>query len=213
MPKLTALIHVSNEALTLEQTLKSLRPCDEVLVISHDSQQEIAGIAKQHGAALKQAIVAVDNGAYVTDAHNDWILCLQPGESLSNELQASLEEWKKTDPGSTVGYMVGIRDKTSLGKRPHELRLRRIITCVPSKRKGKLERDCNRLAAIHPYHPSRTISLRTHLRQLFECVHLPHAAGPLRSCAPLGVPTVQGAYSRLRQYSGAELDSASWPLP
>ncbi len=65
----------------------------------------------------------MDNGVYVTDAHNDWILCLQPGESLSNELQASLEEWKKTDPGSTVGYMVGIRDKTSLGKRPPELRV------------------------------------------------------------------------------------------
>ncbi len=123
MPKLTALIHANNGALALEQTLQSLRPCDEVLVISHDSQHEIAGIAKQHGAALKQAIVGVDNGAYAIDASNDWILCLQPGESLSNELQTSLEEWKKIDPGTTVGYLVGIRDKDSPGKRPHELRL------------------------------------------------------------------------------------------
>src|SRR5713101_2815755 len=125
MPKLTALIHVSNETLALEQTLQSLRPCDAVLVISHDSQQEIAGIAKQHGAALKQAIVGVDNGAYVTDAHNDWILCLQPGESLSNELQASLEEWKKIDAGATFGYMVGIRQETSRGWRKRSRELRR----------------------------------------------------------------------------------------
>ena len=123
MPKLTALIHANNGALALEQTLKNLRPCDEVLVIDHESKQDTAKIAEQHRATYKQAIVGVDNGAYAIDASNDWILCLQPGESLSHELRNSLEEWKKTDPGATAGYLVGIRDKDSPGKRPHELRL------------------------------------------------------------------------------------------
>ncbi|HZR27484.1 MAG TPA: hypothetical protein VFA71_01785 [Terriglobales bacterium] len=125
MPKITALIHVPDKDRLLEQTLRTLRSCDEVLVIHHGSRKEVAEVARRRGATLKQAIPGVDEGAYAVDAHNPWVLCLLPGESLSKELEASLEHWKKTEPNGTVGYNIEIREQTSRGwrKRPRETRL------------------------------------------------------------------------------------------
>lgn len=125
MPKITALIHASDEAGPLEQTLETLRSCDEVLVVHHGSRKEVAEVARRHGATLKQAIPGVDEGAYAIDAHNPWVLCLLPGESMSKELEASLEHWKKTEPNGTAGYNIEIRKQTSgdWRSRPRETRL------------------------------------------------------------------------------------------
>ncbi len=102
MPKITALLHTHNDALRLGRALDSLRPCDEVLIIDDHSDDDTSRIAHENGAAVKASIPGVTRGAYAMDASHDWILCLLPNEALSEELEASLLEWKNQDPEETL---------------------------------------------------------------------------------------------------------------
>ncbi len=124
MPKITALIHSSNDAQRIRRALESLIPCDEVLVVDHDSKDDTAKIARDQGAKVKTAIMGVEDGAYVVDASNDWILCLLPSEALGPDLQASLSEWKDRDPGSAVGFLMNVREQTGNGWSSHGLEMR-----------------------------------------------------------------------------------------
>ena len=94
MLQITALLHSKNDAQRIGRALESLRPCDEVLVIDHDSEDETAKIARDHGAKVKKAIQGVEDGAYAMDASHDWVLCILPCEALSEGLEASLLSWK-----------------------------------------------------------------------------------------------------------------------
>ena len=93
MPKITALLHTHNDALRLGRALESLRPCDEVLVIDDCSEDDTSRVAREHGATFKSALPGVTFGAYATDASHDWILCLRPNETLSDDLEAALFDW------------------------------------------------------------------------------------------------------------------------
>lgn len=126
MPKISALIHAHNDAARLGRTLDSLRPCDEVLVIDSASEDDTQKIARDHGATVKQAIVGVEAGAYSIDTRHEWVLCLRPGEALSEALEASLREWESSDPDQdTPGYSFSVRENAG-GKWqacPPEMRL------------------------------------------------------------------------------------------
>jgi len=144
MPKLTALIHTHNDALRLGRALDSLRACDEVLVIDEGSEDGTEKVAREHGAVFKTAIPGVTPGAYAMDATHEWILCLRPDESLSDDLEAALFEWKEQEIGVDVTcYSVAIRRENSNGwqKLPPEVRLvnRRQINWI-----GKMppDQDC-----------------------------------------------------------------------
>lgn len=102
MPKITALLHTHNDALRLGRALDSLRPCDEVLIVDEHSDDDTTRVAHENGASVKGAIPGVSHGAYAMDASHDWILCLLPNEVLSEELEASLLEWKEQDPEETL---------------------------------------------------------------------------------------------------------------
>lgn len=102
MPKITALLHTHNDALRLGRALDSLRPCDEVLIIDDNSDDDTTRVAHENGASVKGAIPGVAQGAYAMDASHDWVLCLLPNEALSEELEASLLEWKQRDPEETL---------------------------------------------------------------------------------------------------------------
>ena len=120
MPKITALLHTHNDALRLGRALDSLRPCDEVLIIDDHSEDETERIAHENGASFKQSIPGVTPGAYAMDAANDWILCLLPSEALSDDLEASLQEWKAQDPEETLSCCkVSVREQND--GRWHEL--------------------------------------------------------------------------------------------
>ena len=126
MPKITALLHTHNDGLRLGRALDSLRPCDEVLVIDESSEDDTAKVARDHGALLKTAIAGVNAGVYAMDATHEWILCLRPNESLSDDLEAALFEWKQQEPAhGAVCYSVPIREENGSGwrKRPPEVRL------------------------------------------------------------------------------------------
>ncbi|HZP22890.1 MAG TPA: hypothetical protein VFB04_05550 [Terriglobales bacterium] len=126
MPKITALLHTHNDALRLGRALDSLRPCDEVLIIDQESEDDTERIAREHGANFKKAIPGVTSGAYAMDAVHEWILCLRPNESLSDDLEAALFEWKERedDPGVAC-YGVSVRQENGAGweKLPPEVRL------------------------------------------------------------------------------------------
>ena len=94
MLRITALLHTKNDAQRIGRALDSLRPCDEVLVIDHDSEDETVKIARDHGAKVKKAVPGVEDGTYALDAANDWVLCILPCEALSEGLEASLLSWK-----------------------------------------------------------------------------------------------------------------------
>ena len=116
MPKISALIHTLNDAQRLPRAIESLRSCDEVLVIDHGSEDKTETIARDHGAKVKTAIPGVEDGTYAVDAAHDWILCVQPSESLSEDLEASLLEWKRNDPGDEViGFRVKVREQNENG--------------------------------------------------------------------------------------------------
>jgi glycosyltransferase involved in cell wall biosynthesis len=52
MLRISALVHAKNDAQRIGRALESLRPCDEVLVIDHDSEDETVKIARDHGATV-----------------------------------------------------------------------------------------------------------------------------------------------------------------
>jgi hypothetical protein len=105
--------------------LDSLRPCDEVLVIAHGEEPATQKIAREHGATVKPGVAGVSSGVYLVDAAHDWILCIRPDEALSEALEASLFEWKETDPGDAIGFSVRVRQETASGWKqcPPETRL------------------------------------------------------------------------------------------
>jgi glycosyltransferase involved in cell wall biosynthesis len=126
MPKISALLHTHNDALRLGRALDSLRPCDEVLIIDQDSEDNTEKVAREHGATFKTAIAGVTSGAYAMDAAHEWILCLHCNEALSDELEAALIEWKEVEPEETlVCYSVPIRAENGSGweKQSPEVRL------------------------------------------------------------------------------------------
>jgi glycosyltransferase involved in cell wall biosynthesis len=94
MLRISALLHTKNDAQRIGRALDSLRPCDEVLVIDHDSEDETAKIARDHGAKVKKAVLGVEDGTYAMDATHNWVLCILPCEALSEGLEASLLSWK-----------------------------------------------------------------------------------------------------------------------
>lgn len=116
MPQITALIHICNDQLQLGRVLDSLRPCAEVVVVDHGSTDESLKIVRQHGARLIKGVQGVARAAYLQDAHNDWVLCLLPMESLAKELEASLSKWKETEPSpDQIGYNLRIREQNGAG--------------------------------------------------------------------------------------------------
>ena len=106
MPRLTALIHTHNDELRLGRALESLRPCDELLIFDHGSQDGTAAIAREYGARLLPA-----TGAGLSHPCHDWILCLLPTEALSEALEASLFEWKLAEYAASSAFCMAVREQ------------------------------------------------------------------------------------------------------
>jgi glycosyltransferase involved in cell wall biosynthesis len=129
MPKITALIHTLNDGLRLGRTHDSLRCCDQVLVIDHGSSDDTERVARDHGATLKKGIPGVDYGTYAVDSGNDWILCVQPNESLNEELEASLFDWKSQEHDADACFNIKLREESNAGWTIREAETRLINKC------------------------------------------------------------------------------------
>jgi glycosyltransferase involved in cell wall biosynthesis len=124
--KISALIHAHDNERSLGRALDSLRPCDEVIVVDHNSNDDTVKIAREHGARVIAGVPGVDRGAYSQDARNQWILCLLPQEALAEELEAALFEWSEDEhEEAQMGFNVAIREQNGAGWKslPPEMRL------------------------------------------------------------------------------------------
>lgn len=114
MPAITALIHTCDDALRLGRVLETLHPCDDILVVDHGSHDRTLQIAREYGARI------IDSGELRPDQHpkagvGPWLLCLDPHESLSESLVATLWEWKSAKIPSGSAYSLHLREETPQG--------------------------------------------------------------------------------------------------
>jgi glycosyltransferase involved in cell wall biosynthesis len=121
MPAITALLHARNDALCLGRALETLLPCDEIVVVDHASQDATPRIAREYGARVLTATEGASPCRWLQFARHDWILCLEPRESITETLSASLFEWKsdwKPDPQAppeTTAFSLFLREETAHG--------------------------------------------------------------------------------------------------
>ncbi len=117
MPAITALLHVQNDALRLGRALETLLPCDEILVVDHGSRDATRRIAREYGARVVEATDGASLSQCLQFARCEWILCLEPRESLTEALAASLLEWRsesQTSPAITA-FSIFLREETPDG--------------------------------------------------------------------------------------------------
>ena len=119
MPPISAILHAHNDELRIGRALETLHPCDEILIVDHGSTDRTLIIAREWGARILQAGVSPLGGAQL--ARNDWLFCLQPNESLSEGLEASLFEWRirpSAEVQSVPARAISARAETSNGWSP-----------------------------------------------------------------------------------------------
>lgn len=115
MPGITAILHTHNEALRIARAIESLRCCEEVLIIDHDSTDDTCRIARAFGA---RAIAAGDQGAnfhWAAEAANDWIFCMHPAEAVPEMLEASVLEWKLEEQHTQKAFAVALLEEIPEG--------------------------------------------------------------------------------------------------
>jgi cellulose synthase/poly-beta-1,6-N-acetylglucosamine synthase-like glycosyltransferase len=117
MPAITALLHTQNDALRLGRCLETLYPCDRIVVVDHGSRDSTPQLAREYGAQVLAAIPGAAQGHYVPSTAPGWIFCLDPRESASESLAASLYEWKLQPASSAPIYALAVflREETAQG--------------------------------------------------------------------------------------------------
>ena len=121
MTSITALLHTENDGLRLGRALETLYACDDILVVDHGSRDETVRVARDYGARVVAAAPEFSAENYIQQARPGWILCLDPHESLTEKLAASLLEWKSEAAGGAFpaasAYSVFVREETAQGWR------------------------------------------------------------------------------------------------
>jgi glycosyltransferase involved in cell wall biosynthesis len=130
MPPITALLHTSNAALCLGRALETLLPCAEILLVDHHSTDATTRVAREYGARIVPADTLATPKHYLDQAHHDWILCLDPAESITEWLQATLFEWSSMPlPGGKgpTSFSLSVREQIGRGWRIHPTPETRLI--------------------------------------------------------------------------------------
>ena len=118
MASITALLHTENDGLRLGRALETLYACDDILVVDHGSRDFTVRIAHEYGARVVEASAGFAQQDYLQFARAGWILILDPRESLTEKLAASLIEWKSESLqacGSGPAFSVFLREETAQG--------------------------------------------------------------------------------------------------
>jgi glycosyltransferase involved in cell wall biosynthesis len=113
VPKISALIHTQNDARTLARVLETLRPCDEIVVVDHNSTDETIKVAREYGARVVSGVQGIAYGAYAIECAHDWVLCLRPNEGISEGLEAALLEWKQKDEEASDSFAIFLREQVN----------------------------------------------------------------------------------------------------
>lgn len=119
MASITALLHTENDALRLGRALETLYPCDDILIVDHGSRDATVRVAREYGATVVAATSGFSSKDYLRFARAGWVLFLDPCESLTEKLAASLFEWKSEMLDAKVptpsAFSVFLRDETAQG--------------------------------------------------------------------------------------------------
>jgi hypothetical protein len=140
MPTITALVHTQDDALRLGRALETLLPCDEILVVDHGSLDATRRIAREYGARVVAAATGAVPSQWPQIVRCEWILCLEPRESLTEALVASLLEWKSGAAGLPHGgpFSLFLREETVEGWRDHSTPQTRVVPREWSRWQGRL---------------------------------------------------------------------------
>ena len=117
MPSITAILHTENDALRLGRCLETLYPCDDILVVDHGSRDATVNVAREYGARVADAVPGADPAHYLRSTDPGWIFCVDPHESVSESLGASLYEWRLCSASvpPVAAYSVFLREETEQG--------------------------------------------------------------------------------------------------
>jgi glycosyltransferase involved in cell wall biosynthesis len=116
MPPITALLHTANAGLRLGRALETLLPCAEILIVDRHSTDSTLRIARQYGAHILPHSIQPSANGYLQHARYDWILCLDPSESITESLQATLFDWSSWPANKILGkssFSVPVRGQIS----------------------------------------------------------------------------------------------------
>jgi hypothetical protein len=123
-----------------------LFPCDEILIFDHDSEDSTRAIAREYGARV---LPATSDISYSGSARGDWIFALDPSESITESLAASLFEWKAEEiPENIRAFSVYRRDETVEGWISNPLAQTRLVRA-----------DCPQWAGHFPKADSMAVAL------------------------------------------------------
>lgn len=115
MAGITALLHTQNDGLRIGRCLETLYPCDEILIVDYDSNDGTIRVAQEYGARVLRGKAEDPLTSYVRLARMGWILSLDPRESLTESLAASLFEWKSESVPGRSAFSMFMREETIEG--------------------------------------------------------------------------------------------------
>jgi glycosyltransferase involved in cell wall biosynthesis len=142
MVSITALLHTRNDALRLGRALETLYACDDIFIVDHGSRDATVRIAREYGARVvdaKPGAVPGDHLRLLADPRSaprrstgpGWVLCLDPRESLTEKLAASLFEWKlealDAHAPAVPAFSVFLREETAQGWMEHPVAQTRLV--------------------------------------------------------------------------------------
>lgn len=111
MIKISAVIITLNEEHSIEQTLRSLDFCDEIVVVDSGSIDKTVSLCKEHGCKVlfrKFDGYGTQKRFAVEQAANDWILAIDADEVLSPGLRAEIISTFSGAEPSARGFLVPI---------------------------------------------------------------------------------------------------------
>ena len=124
MPTITALVHTENDGLRIGRCLEMLYVCDDIVIVDHDSRDDTIRVARQYGARMISAAAAGE-----LPVASGWLLCLDPRESISEGLTASLYEYKSgslpLNPSEAFSFL--LREETVAGWIEHTAAQTRLV--------------------------------------------------------------------------------------
>jgi hypothetical protein len=120
MLSLTAVLHTCDDGLRLGRCLETAYACNEIVIIDHGSTDDTLHVAQEFGAKIVHADTETGKAHGVGPARlvaTQWVLCLDPRESLSEALAASLLEWKwnQADNPRLSPYSLLLREESAHG--------------------------------------------------------------------------------------------------
>ncbi len=143
MPKISAVIITYNEEASIRKTLGQLWCCDEILIVDSFSTDSTIAICEKYGCRIIQRAFkgyGEQKRFAVNAAVNDWVLCVDADECLSDALVDEMMVFMK-DPGDSCGCSIPM----NLVFRGHEFKhgkeSMRYFTRLFNRQKGYVTSD------------------------------------------------------------------------